>query len=237
MTCGIYVLYFETDDEQYYVGKSVDIEGRYRKHCSELRRVVHHNKALTSGYSKYGEPSMQILETLPLDDNILYSREVHWIETFDSFRNGMNETPGGEGVGFGENSPRAVFSNHQIEEVLHLLVDTPELTFIEVFNRTGVSSYSVQQIARGACHTWLATKYPEKYKALLALIGTRDIRKGKGQTAKDMGITYPPIMGPENVVYYVDSIRAFAREHNLDQGDLGKVLRGHKKSVKGWRLV
>lgn len=37
-------------------------------------------------------------------------------------------------------------------------------------------------------------------------------------------------------IFEVNSIRGFAREHNLNQGHLGAVIRGKEKQHKGWVL-
>ncbi|MEZ9898202.1 hypothetical protein AB4379_12160 [Vibrio breoganii] len=42
---------------------------------------------------------------------------------------------------------------------------------------------------------------------------------------------------PEGTIHNVFGIRHFAKLHNIDWGNLGKMRKGKAKSVKGWTLV
>lgn len=47
MTSGIYLLTFEKSsprDNRYYIGKSKDIERRYKEHCTALKNGTHYVK-------------------------------------------------------------------------------------------------------------------------------------------------------------------------------------------------
>lgn len=48
---------------------------------------------------------------------------------------------------------------------------------------------------------------------------------------------YPKIKDPEGNIYTVDSVRGFAREHELNNTCLCAVLNGKQKQHKGWSLV
>lgn len=70
-------------------------------------------------------------------------------------------------------------------------------------------------------------------------ITSSGIRKSIHLTASAQGISYPPILSPDGVIYNVTCIAEFCRIHKLDTGSLGKVLRKapRYKSHKGWKLV
>lgn len=176
MTCGIYILYYETDDFQYYVGKSIDIEDRYKRHCSALRRGTHKNIRLKEGFSKYGDPSLGVLEVLPYNNSILFSKEITWIAMFDSFHNGMNETLGGEGTGFGENNPVSLYTNQQIIDLVKYILANPHKTLRDVSSDLDISYFVIKGVVRGTNHTWLEEKMPEEYFKLLSMKGTRLLR-------------------------------------------------------------
>ncbi len=44
------------------------------------------------------------------------------------------------------------------------------------------------------------------------------------------------VISPEKYEYYVNNIRKFCRENNLDSGNMYRVLNGQQKSHKGWKV-
>lgn len=233
MTCGIYILYYECDDGLFYIGKSFNIESRVKEHQRNLKQGAHYNKGLSKGYALYGTPNYDVLEVLPHNDSILFKREIHWIATFNSFHNGMNETIGGSGWGLGEDRPNSKYTNEQVVEVLNILVDSPEKTFREVSLITSVSTNTIASISSGFSYTWLKEKYPKKYSILESLIGTR---RSNRSSANSRGIRYPLLLSPIGEVFKVTNVAEFARKHKLGKEHLGKVLKGIERQHKGWKI-
>lgn len=180
MTCGIYILYYECEDAQYYVGKSINIESRYLAHCSKLTRKAHTNIGLSKGYASYGMPSLAILEELPCNDTALYSKEVEWIAIYDSFHNGMNESSGGEGADHGENHPQAIYTNQQITDLVLYIVNNQTKSFKEVSVATNVDVDTIKTLASGGSHKWLSDTLQTEYKQMISLSGTRRTGPKKG---------------------------------------------------------
>lgn len=81
-----------------YVGQSVNIELRWGNHKSELKHNNHNNKYLQRAWNKYGSENFEftVLEECELRE--LNSKEIFWIEYFDSYNSGYNATLGGEGT-------------------------------------------------------------------------------------------------------------------------------------------
>lgn len=228
INCGIYVLYFECDDGQYYIGKSINIQTRYKEHCSELKNNKHKNKTMEKGYLLYGLPTIIPLEEV-LDLEYQNIREIAWIRELDTYNNGMNGTIGGEGVGCGADSPSSLYTRETYIRILEQLANTDKILAI-IAKELSVSKEVVRQIAIGVRHAWLAIEFPELYTKMLLKKGTR--RNGP-QTYKE----YPPIKSPEGVLFNISNTREFARDNNLQQSHLGSVLRGTVKSHKGWTLA
>lgn len=94
---GIYSIVNKIDGKR-YIGQSIDIETRIKRHFRELRNRNHHSKYLQRAFDKYGEESFEteILftceETCNLDE-----LEKDFIKKYDSYRNGYNLTIGGKG--------------------------------------------------------------------------------------------------------------------------------------------
>lgn len=104
-----------------YIGKSVDIESRFKKHLSDLRLNKHHSIYLQNSYNKYGENSLVFDIVEECDDNIsqeeLSLKEIKYIEEFNSFKDGFNETIGGEG------RSRVVIDEERLQMSIRVLGD------------------------------------------------------------------------------------------------------------------
>ena len=75
MKSGIYRIVNKVNGK-YYIGSSIDIEKRYKRHINELRQGKHHSILLQRAYNKYGEVEfeLEILEIIN-DANLVKVRE------------------------------------------------------------------------------------------------------------------------------------------------------------------
>lgn len=98
---GIYIITNEVNSKC-YIGKSeISIEGRWKDHINKLKSNKHINRnskpdKLQKAWNKYGEDNFTfdiLEECLPEECN---EREIYWIAYYDSFKNGYNQTLGGE---------------------------------------------------------------------------------------------------------------------------------------------
>ena len=83
-----------------YIGKSKDIENRYKKHLTQLKHNNHINKHFQNSFNKYGEDNFlyEIIEECEL--NLLNDKEKYWINYYDCSNPlfGYNKTKGGDGL-------------------------------------------------------------------------------------------------------------------------------------------
>ena len=92
-----------------YVGQSNDIQRRFLEH-------THRNKLqIDMAIQKYGKENFifEILEECPIEQ--LNEREMYWIETLNSFKNGYNYTLGGEQQSIGSNNGRAILTEDDVK--------------------------------------------------------------------------------------------------------------------------
>lgn len=80
-----------------YIGQSKNIKRRFSDHKSEGYRKFHADKRLYRSFEKYGLENftfeiIETCETCNLDE-----REIYWIQYYDSYNNGYNDTKGGQG--------------------------------------------------------------------------------------------------------------------------------------------
>lgn len=87
-----------------YIGCTRDLRARLHGHVTTLRRGTHDNIKLQSTWSKYGEEAF-LFRVLAYTEDI-FEVEKKFIVRYDSYRNGMNMTLGGEGIG--SNAPEIV---------------------------------------------------------------------------------------------------------------------------------
>ena len=82
-----------------YVGLSTDYRHRKNQHLSELRHGQHKNIHLQRSYDKHGVSSFEwdVIERGVYNTNDALQREIHWIAYYNSFHDGYNLTPGGDG--------------------------------------------------------------------------------------------------------------------------------------------
>lgn len=235
MTCGIYCLQFEGTDKV-YIGQSVNIELRLKRHLYTLRNNKA-SKKLLEAYHKYGAPEGFVVESCEKEN--LSRLEAQYIVEFDSFNNGFNtieyhKDEYSTTALRGEDSPCSKYSNEQICQVFEMLVSEEYYPPKVISKITGVSLSVINGVSLGRRHSWLREEYPEDYDKLFR---RSFLEKQVGsQGAKARGITYPPIYNPENNKYTVECVAQFAREHGLHSTALGMVLRGKRLTHKGWHL-
>lgn len=81
-----------------YIGKTnTTIEKRFTTHVRDSSRETYKHRALYRAFNKYGVQNFSIhkLEECKWDE--ASDREMYYIDLYDTFRNGYNETLGGDG--------------------------------------------------------------------------------------------------------------------------------------------
>lgn len=232
MTIGIYCLHFEGTDKV-YIGKSKHIEERYRDHLYYFR-LGKATEKLQKAYNDFGTPKLEVI--FECQEKELYLAEIEAIEIYNSYLEGFNSTRGGELGGRGKQGPEhssAKYTKEQILKCFNLLVHSSML-FKDIENNTGVTVPNINKIAAGTRHTWLKELFPIEYTIMINKKGNRNTNT---HSAIAKGIVYPVLLSPEGKKFNVTNTRAFARENNLDAGNLGKVLRKQVSQCKGWRLL
>jgi predicted GIY-YIG superfamily endonuclease len=231
MTCGIYILKFKGTDSV-YVGQSINIEYRYKKHLLALRNGYKHaNYKMKHAYAKYGEPELEIL--CECSQEQLNALEAEAMEIYDAVASGYNIATEPDIHLSGTQNPASKFSKEQILGVFDAIVSA-NASYKQIADKYNTSESFVRHIANGEAHTYLKEEYPDKYALMLA----NKTRRSVSNSAGIKGKVYPPIVSPEGVEYTVTYVSEFAKEHGLDSSCLSKVLRKVPKylSHKGWKL-
>lgn len=80
-----------------YVGKTTNFTERIKKHYRRFLSGEQSNLALYKALKKYGWENFSIEKIEECSEEKLNERECYWIEYYDSYFNGYNETRGGDG--------------------------------------------------------------------------------------------------------------------------------------------
>ena len=173
MTCGIYMLIWETTDKVYIGQSRVSIENRFTEHLYYLRNKTH-SKKLNAAYKEFGLPhSFKVLQEC--DPSVIDELEEYFIAEYNTVNNGFNtcrESGGYWGLP-GELNPMSKYSNEEICEVFDYLVDNPKTNFSDISSIFNIGVGVISGITSGVSHKWLAEKFPDKYAKLMSYKGIR----------------------------------------------------------------
>ena len=136
-----------------YIGQSVNIQKRLTKHKHYEQEDSHY--PLYRAFQKYGIENFlfEILEECTIDE--LDNREIYWIQYYDTFKNGYNQTSGGSG-------PRCCgqkLSINDVEEIEQYLINSNK-TQSEIALLFKVSTETVQGINTGRYWARPNKQYP-----------------------------------------------------------------------------
>lgn len=136
--CGIYKI-TNNINNKCYIGQSINIHRRWNAHKRQKT-----NSHLCRAFKKYGIEnfSFTIIEECSVDE--LDEKEKYWIRYYDSYRNGYNETIGGDGA----NGCGVKLTLEQVEQIRYLLENTT-LSNLQIAEQFSVSENVVSGINTG----------------------------------------------------------------------------------------
>ena len=99
---GIYAIRNKINNK-YYIGESLDIDTRWSRHKSHMKKGYHRNKKLKNDLLEYGYSIFEFIIIKDLDylnkigskdiiENILLIIESLYMEKYDSLKNGYNKS-------------------------------------------------------------------------------------------------------------------------------------------------
>ena len=226
MTIGIYSIYFKEIDK-IYIGQSQNIEQRFTAHKSLLNKG-HYNYKLAKAFTQDANPIFSILTVCSIEE--LNSNEIYFIHEFNSIEEGLNITHGGTANVYGYTSGKCKNTKEELETAFNLLTDT-SLTKLEVSSMSGVSVRTITSILCKKRHIWLHEHYPEVSKIVLDNKYNRFVNAQENRYGTDCFL-----ISPEGLEYHCTNRNKCAKEHNLNSGHLGAVIRQEEYQHKGWKL-
>ncbi|MEG1726171.1 MAG: GIY-YIG nuclease family protein [Anaerovoracaceae bacterium] len=146
---NFYYLYYllNKNTNKGYIGYTNDPNRRLYDHVKSLEEGTHPNRCLSADY-KQDCLEVKILEVyLNKDNAFICKREKELIEQYDTFRNGYNQTIGGEA----QSNTRA-FSQENIFQAYALLSFYPEMSSKIVQDIFSMSESAVLRLRRKEAH-------------------------------------------------------------------------------------
>lgn len=232
MTCGIYLGAPKSNlTDKVYIGQSIEIEARVLRHNAELLKGRHFPK-IQEGYNNYGEFSWEIVKECT--ETELDFLEEYYIKLFDSVENGFNTystvyqvPPSYSGI---NNGNVRIDSIPIYKNILITTISNPTFTLKKVAEMSNTTTAVVDHIWQGG-YSWLENLFPEEYRLVRELSGKRQIG---GKSLLQQGKPVISILSPSFEVHVVENIRKFAKEYNLDHGDLTNLVNKKVGTVKSW---
>lgn len=123
MSSGIYLIQNNINKKN-YIGKSFDIEKRWKYHKENYQSKKEYDKPLYRAFRYYGLDNftfsiIELIDNYNKNVNVVNEREQYWIKFYQGFTDGYNATIGGDG-GITVKDPRKTYGKLTTEEVIYL---------------------------------------------------------------------------------------------------------------------
>lgn len=134
-----------------YIGQSIDILRRWRQHRSDYKV---YNTSLYAAFKKYGLEnfSFEVIEECKPEE--LNDKEIYWIQYYDSYKNGYNQTTGGS-----QYSAWIKIDDEQLSEIISYLQNS-ELSQQEIAKLFNVGEDTISEINQGKTRYQKDIEYP-----------------------------------------------------------------------------
>lgn len=150
-------------NQKVYIGQSIDIEQRWKKHC-----LTKDTCAIHKAIQKYGKEnfSFEILEECREEE--LNDKEIYYINKYNSYINGYNMTLGGEGA-----SHPVKLSDKEVLQIKEFLSQT-QIPIKEIAKKFSVSDNTISSINLGKSRRQDDESYPIRKNIFESQIPDKD---------------------------------------------------------------
>jgi len=111
---GIYCIINKVNKKR-YIGQTNDLHYRWNRHKADLNRKRHANRHLQASWNKYGGGKFEYIILEECDLQIINEREIYWIEFYNSFKKGYNQSIGGAGCRGYKHSEEEIRKMRQVQ--------------------------------------------------------------------------------------------------------------------------
>ena len=222
LVSGIYCIENLSNSKK-YIGQSVNISDRWKKHISELNKGSHHNDYLQKAWNKYGKNEFKfyVLEYCPTDK--LDEKEIYYIDYYDTLDRdkGYNLKSGGQ-----DHNTYSAESKHRMSESLkksYLNSNLKEIRRSDAINQW--KDPKIKEKITGKNNGMYGKHHTEEAKEKI-----RKARTGVPSSRRNT----TPVFCVELNREFKDATEA-AKELSLDSSGILKVCRRERKTCGGYK--
>lgn len=232
---GIYAI---VSENRVYIGSSKDLNERYKRHLSELKRNVHANSKLQKFVNKHGIGAIRFIVVEFCDISDLISLEQKWIDETKSAERatGFNMNP------VADKPPMTETTRKKISKAQIGRTAPNKGVPMSDEQRALMTGRKMSDESRGKMREaklknpvkyWLGKKHSDETRAKIsnAQIGKTVSDESRLKKSKK-GIWISP-NGQEITIL---NISQFCRDNNLDKARMCNVYNGERKSHRGYTL-
>lgn len=205
-----------------YIGQSMDIEDRWRKHINELNHNNHHNNHLQNAWNKYGEKDFKLYVIEYCEVHELDKKEIYYINLYNTTdrKYGYNLKSGGQK------------GNHYTDEIKYKMSESIKKSYENeelrnVRSKAALNQWSKPEIKEkimGKNNGMYGRKHTEESKQKM-----RDNRKGIVSWKRNT----TPVLCVELNKEFKDATEV-GKELLLDGSAILKVCKGKRNTCGGY---
>jgi hypothetical protein len=212
------------DTGKFYIGSSIDIEGRWRKHRWFLCKGIHPNPYLQAVWNKYGLDSLEFCIIETCDESDVLVREQYFLDSLQSWNNS---------IGF--NLSSIAKSGRGPKRLYVVTFPDGKEELVENLNffcrKYNLNTGNMCQSARGNVRTCKGYKcrYAEVTNESWESSQTRGFKTGRNSFVSWR------ITRPDGIVIETTNLRQYCLVMNLHDATMCQVASGKRKHHKGFR--
>lgn len=206
-----------------YIGQATNIALRIYQHLhsSISENAKDYNYPLHKAIRKYGVDNF-VFEVLEECEYFkLNEREQYWITFYDTFKNGYNQTAGGQ-----QSIRQIKLTTEDVEKIKYRLISTDD-SFSIIAQDFGVGSDMISRINKGECWTTSTLSYPLRNNKAVIIKNKIDRGTGVYQLDKFTG---------EVINIFLSACQAALSLGGYEYcAHIGKCLAGKRKTAYGYK--
>ena len=188
-----------------YIGKTTDtIENRWKAHLHDSRKERCKTRHLYAAMNKYGTDKFKIEEVEYITDlSILNEREKYWITYYNTYKNGYNETYGGDGkILIDYQKLVDMFHQGMTQTKIAEITGCDPSTIRKALQQYGITAEEIENRRLNSKQHAVVQLNKDTYEIIATYISCSEAaRQVKGDTKFNSGISYACKHNPRHYAY------------------------------------